>query len=69
MQKIDLKFSINDVVQLPLMVHKELYGRVTDIWILATGTKYGVRYYWESKPIDVYFYEDELREAPCAKNS
>ena len=54
------KFDLGNKVRLPEMVHKELYGIVTAIFIDREGVQYKVRYFWESKPQEVYFYDYEL---------
>jgi hypothetical protein len=54
-------FEIGEEVQLPQAVHKELFGKIIAILIDRDGVQYRVRYFWESKPQDVYFYENELK--------
>jgi len=56
---IETKFSLEQIVKLPLL-HKNLEGIVVGIWITIKGIKYEVRYFWECKPQEVYFYEWEL---------
>jgi hypothetical protein len=56
----DIKFSIDERIKLPESVHKELYGVVIGIWIDRGGISYKIRYFWESKPQEVYFLENEL---------
>jgi len=41
----------------------KLQGTVKSIWITEKGTQYLVRYFSNSKAEEVYFYEDELKEA------
>jgi hypothetical protein len=36
---------------------------VLSIWISDEGLQYKIRYFWESKPQEVYFFESELKEA------
>ena len=55
-------FNLNEKVRLPEMVHKELYGIVMGIWIDNGGLQYKVRYFWESKPLESYFLESELKK-------
>ena len=55
-----MKFRVNEEVKLPQSVHKELYGIIIAIFIDSGGTQYKVRYFWESKPQEVYFYGNEL---------
>lgn len=62
MHDIIFKFQIGEKVRLPENVHKELYGIIINIYIDREGKQYKVRYFWESKPQEVYFYEEELRE-------
>ena len=57
---INNKLNINDKVKLPEEVHKELYGIVRSIYIDREGIQYKIRYFWESKPQEVYFNENEL---------
>lgn len=57
--KIETKFNIEEAVKIPPL-HKDLTGIVTGIWITSKGIKYEVRYFWECKPQEVYFYEFEL---------
>jgi len=59
---INTKFNILDKIKLPEAVHKELYGIIIAIFIDGDGTQYKVRYFWESKPQEIYFYEKELEE-------
>ena len=54
------KFDIGSEIKLPLMVHKDIRGIVIAIWICEQGLQYKVRYFWESKPQEVSFYEREL---------
>jgi hypothetical protein len=58
---IIIKFNLNSKVRLPESVHKELYGTVIAIFIDSGGIQYKVRYFWESKPQEVYFHTNELR--------
>lgn len=59
---MELKFSLNTKVRLPELVHKEIYGIIIAIYIDSGGIQYKVRYFWESKPQEVYFYDYELTE-------
>jgi len=56
------KFNLRSKVKLPIAVHKDITGVVIAIWICDDGLQYKVRYFWESKPQEVYFYESELEE-------
>lgn len=54
---INNKFNIGDKVKInPL----DLRGRVISIWMNKTGLMYEVRYFWDAKKNEVYFYADEL---------
>jgi hypothetical protein len=55
-----MKFQLKQRVKLPVEVHKDISGRILSIWIGDDGIQYKVRYFWESKPTEVYFFEDEL---------
>lgn len=55
-----LKFDLHQKVNI-LPLHKDLIGTILSIWITSMGTRYEVRYFWENKPNDVYFYEWELK--------
>jgi len=57
---MDLKFILGEKIRLPESVHKELYGIIIAIFIDSGGIQYKVRYFWESKPQEVYFYDNEL---------
>ena len=59
---ITTEFDLGNKVRLPESIHKELYGIIITILIDRDGTQYKVRYFWESKPQEVYFYEEELTE-------
>jgi hypothetical protein len=54
-------FNVNDKIKLPEAVHKDLYGTIISIYVDRDGIQYKVRYFWESKPQEVYFYEQELK--------
>ena len=36
------------------------YGRIVAIVISEYGTRYEVRYFWEGRPEQAFFFEDEL---------
>ncbi len=55
----ELKFELWQRVKIPSL-HKDLEGSIMSIWITSKGIKYEVRYFWECKPQEVYFYESEL---------
>ena len=57
-----LKFELHDKVKLPLEIHKELTGIVVGIYISDKGIQYLVRYFWECKSSEIYFYEWELEK-------
>jgi hypothetical protein len=59
---MNLKFNIHDKVKLPKEIHKELTGNVISIWIGEDGIQYKIRYFWECKPNEIYFYESELEK-------
>ena len=63
-----LVFALHDEVKLPELIHKDLIGRVLSIYIGEEGTQYKVRYFWEAKPLEVYFYEWELRRVENDKS-
>ena len=58
--KLETKFDINETVLLPEEILKTTKARIMSIYVTAKGIQYEVRYFWESKPVDVYFYEEEL---------
>lgn len=55
-----LKFELQEKVKLPKEIHKDIMGIVIAIYIIDKATQYQVRYFWEGKPQEVYFYEWEL---------
>jgi hypothetical protein len=57
----DIKFSLGDKVNI-IPLHKELEGVVISIWIVNVGVKYEIRYFWENKANEVYFYDWELEK-------
>jgi hypothetical protein len=57
-----MKFNLRDRVKLPKEVHKDLTGSILSIWIGDDGIQYKVRYFWECKPTEVYFFEEELEK-------
>ena len=59
---MELKFNLHDKVKLPEAIYKDLFGIVTSIWITDKSTKYEVRYFYECKAIECYFYEWELEK-------
>lgn len=36
------------------------YGRIVAIVISEYGTRYEVRYFWEGRPDQAFFFDDEL---------
>jgi len=54
---IDNKFNLLDKVKIPEL---ELEGIVTTIWAVEKGITYNVRYFWEGKVHEAYFYDWEL---------
>jgi len=57
-----LKFELHDIVKLPEAIHKDLTGVVIAIYIVDKATQYLVRYFWECKSNEVYFYEWEIEK-------
>lgn len=55
----EIKFKLGEKVNL-LFFHKDLQGVITSIWITLKGIRYEVRYFWEGKAQEVYFYDWEL---------
>jgi hypothetical protein len=56
---IDLKFKIGDKVKiLPFSCE----GIVLAIFITKNGTEYQIRYYMDSKVLQEYFFESELKK-------
>lgn len=37
-----------------------IYGRIVAIVISEYGTRYEVRYFWEGRPEQAFFFDDEL---------
>lgn len=52
-------FNIRDKVKI---VELNCMGRILSIWIGEVGTKYEVRYFWNSDPKTSYFFFDELEK-------
>ena len=57
---MNLKFSVKDKVRLPEDIASGIEGVIIGIWICGTGIQYKVRYFYQGKAEEVYFYEDEL---------
>jgi len=57
----NIKFNIHDKVRI-LSLHKDLIGIIVSIWILDKAIRYEVRYFWENKPQEVFFYGWELEK-------
>jgi len=57
-----MKFKLHDKVKLPKEILKDISGVITLISIEDTGIQYKVRYFWEGKPQEIYFYEWELEK-------
>jgi len=55
---IELKYNIGDKVLINAL--ERLKGRITSVWILPTGVKYEVRFFYNCEKREVYFFEDEL---------
>ncbi|MFH0806075.1 MAG: hypothetical protein V1901_04320 [Patescibacteria group bacterium] len=58
---MNLKFDLLETIKIP-QLHKDLKGIILSIWIGEQGIQYKVRYFWECKPQEVYFYEWELEK-------
>jgi len=56
------KFNLKEKVKLPELIHKDLQGIIIGIWIGEEGIQYKVRYFWECKPQEIFFYESELKK-------
>lgn len=54
-----LEFTLHENVKIP-DIHKDIIGVVVGIYLSDKGTQYLVRYFWECKPNEVYFYSWEL---------
>ena len=54
-----LKFNFGDKV---IVKQLKAEGRIIAIVIAEVGVRYEVRYFWEGRPEQVYFLEDELEE-------
>jgi len=57
----NIKFIINEKVKIP-KIHKDLDGHIIAIFISECGITYKVRYFWESKPTEVYLYDSEIEK-------
>jgi len=57
-----LKFELHDKVKLPLAIYKDLNGIIIAIYISDKGIQYLVRYFWECKAVECYFYEWEIEK-------
>jgi len=58
---MDLVFKIQDRIFLPKAISENIEGTVIGIWICEMGIQYKVRYFYQGKAEEVYFYENELR--------
>jgi hypothetical protein len=52
-----MKFNLDEKVHI---IPLDLPGRITQIAITNRGTKFEVRYFWNSEIKEGWFYEDEL---------
>lgn len=57
---IDYKYAIGDRVYIKEL---ETHGRMVSVWSGRRGNEYQVRYCYNGKFEEVYFFEDELAEA------
>ncbi len=57
-----LKFELHDKIKLPLEIYKDLSGIVIGIYISDKATQYLVRYFYECKANECYFYEWEIEK-------
>jgi len=57
-----MKFKLHDKVKLPENILKDISGIVIAIYISDESIQYKIRYFWECKPQEVYFYEWELKK-------
>lgn len=58
-----LNFNLHDIIKLPKAIHDNLGGLIVAIYITDKGIQYLVRYFWECKANEVYFYEWEIEKA------
>lgn len=56
---ISTKFELWQNVALEF-IHKELRGTIISIWINPSGIRYEVRYFYETKINEAYFWENEI---------
>lgn len=56
---IQIDFNVGQKVKIKEL---NLTGFVKSVWITASGTQYQVRYIWEYKAEEVYFFADELEQ-------
>lgn len=61
MKKVEVSFDIGDSVEIPELERK---GRVSSIFITASGVQYQVRYFNNSELKEVYFFREELKALP-----
>lgn len=54
---IQIDFNVGQKVKIKEL---GLTGIVKSVWITASGTQYQIRYLWEYKAEEVYFFADEL---------
>ena len=57
-----IKFNVHDKVKLPKSINVDLEGIVISIWITDNAIRYEVRYFWQGKAQEVYFYGWELEK-------
>jgi hypothetical protein len=61
---MNLKFQVKERVVLPEDIVKNMGGTIIGIWICEMGIQYKVRYFWQGKAEEIYFYEQELKKVP-----
>ena len=57
MNKVDFQYNIKDKVKIKELDWK---GIVTELCVLESGIKYGVRFFYNGDVKSSYFYENEL---------
>lgn len=56
---IEYKFDIGDLVSIQEL---DLKGRVIALWSGKRGNEILVRYFWNAKVEEIYFFEEELKK-------
>ena len=64
--EIKYKFSIGELVLIKAL---ETEGRLLSVWSGRRGSEYQVRYCYNGKFEEVYFFEDELESIPILDNT